>query len=219
MPAFEHEERAVEQAPDHEVPAGAVPQAAQEEHDDQVEVRRAGRDAVAAERHVEVVAEPARQRDVPAAPELLDVSRDVRPAEVLRESGSRTSARGRSPCPSSRRNRSRSAACSRRCRATRARRSSCVGRQREDLVGRAGDDVRDQHLLGEADDEAAHAAGEIVERHDAARELVGDLAVADDRTGDQLRKEQQVQRRVHRALLRGRVAAGRRRPRTRSRGR
>ena len=48
--------------------------------------------------------------------------------------------------------------------------------------------------------------GEVVERHDPARELVGDVAVADDRSGDELRKEQQVQRRVHRALLRGRVA-------------
>ena len=79
-------------------------------------------------------------------------------------------------------------------------------RHREDLVGRAGDDVRDQHLLGEADDEAAHAVGEVVDRHDAARELIGDVAVADDRSGDQLRKQQQVERRVHRALLRGRVA-------------
>ncbi len=48
--------------------------------------------------------------------------------------------------------------------------------------------------------------GEVVERHDAARELVGDVLVADDRPGDQLRKEQQVQRRVDRALLRRRLA-------------
>ena len=41
----------------------------------------------------------------------------------------------------------------------------------------------------------------------AARELIGDVAVPDDRAGDQLRKEQQVQRGVHRALLRDRVAA------------
>ena len=48
--------------------------------------------------------------------------------------------------------------------------------------------------------------GEVVERHDAPRELVGDVAVADDRSGDELRKQQQVERRVHRALLRRRVA-------------
>ena len=64
-----------------------------------------------------------------------------------------------------------------------------------------------EHLLGEADDEAADAVREVVERDDAPRELVGDVAVADDRAGDELREQQQVERRVDRALLRGRVAA------------
>ena len=82
---FEHQERAVEQAPDDEVPAGAVPEAAEEEHRDEVAVGLPRRHAVAAERHVEVVAEPRRQRHVPAAPELLDGVGDVRPAEVLRK--------------------------------------------------------------------------------------------------------------------------------------
>ena len=81
------------------------------------------------------------------------------------------------------------------------------GRHAEDLVRGPGDDVGDQHLLREADDEAAHAVGEVVERDDPPRQLIGDVAVADDRSGDQLRKQQQVQRRVHRALLRRRVAA------------
>ena len=80
-------------------------------------------------------------------------------------------------------------------------------RQAEDPVGRPGDDVGDQHLLAEPDDEAADAVGEVVERDDAARELIGDVPVADDRSGDELRKEQQVERRMDRALLRGRVAA------------
>ena len=79
-------------------------------------------------------------------------------------------------------------------------------RHREDLVGGPGDDVGDQHLLAEPDDESAHAVGEVVDRHHAPRQLIGDVAVADDRAGDQLREQQQVERGVHRALLRGRVA-------------
>ena len=43
------------------------------------------RHAVAAERDVEVVAEPGRQRDVPAPPELGEALRDVRVVEVLEE--------------------------------------------------------------------------------------------------------------------------------------
>ena len=82
-----------------------------------------------------------------------------------------------------------------------------AGARREDAVGRCRDVVRDQDLLAEPDDEAAHALGEVVDADDAARELVGDFAIADDRPGDELRKEQQVERRVDRALLRGRVTA------------
>ena len=74
-------------------------------------------------------------------------------------------------------------------------------------IGRSGDDVGDQHFLGEADDEPPNAVREVVDRHQPPRQLIGDVAVADDRAGDQLRKEQQVERRVHRTLLRGRVAA------------
>jgi hypothetical protein len=40
-----------------------------------------------------------------------------------------------------------------------------------------------------------------------AGELVGDLAVADDRARNECRKQQQIERGVDRALLRGRVAA------------
>ena len=48
--------------------------------------------------------------------------------------------------------------------------------------------------------------GEVVERDDALFELIGDVAVADDRSGDELREEQQIERGMHRALLRRGVA-------------
>ena len=57
---------------------------------------------VPAERDVQVVAEPAGERHVPPAPELLDRARRVRPVEVLRERGTRAAARPRSRCPCSR---------------------------------------------------------------------------------------------------------------------
>ena len=84
---------------------------------------------------------------------------------------------------------------------------SSAERHAEDLVRRAGDDVRDQHLLREPDDEPPHAVREVVERHEPPRELIGDVAVADDRAGDELRKEQQIERGVHGALLRRGIAA------------
>src|SRR6185436_19037404 len=83
--AFQHEEEAVIQSPRDEGPTRAVPQAAEEKHDDEIEVIARLRAAVAAERDVEVVAEPARQRDVPAPPEFLHRLRDVGMLKILEE--------------------------------------------------------------------------------------------------------------------------------------
>ena len=180
---------------------------------------RAGDDAVAAERDVEVVAEPGRQRHVPAAPELLHRVGDVGPAEVLREAEAEHPAEadrhvgvaGEVEVDLQR------VADDRRAR--RAPASARATGSAED-AGRPGRRRRwrSSTFLPRPMTKRRTPYGEVVERHDAARELIGDVAVADDRSGDQLRKEQQIERRVHRALLRGRVARDRRRRRTRSRG-
>ena len=62
-----------------------MPQAAQQHRQQQVEARARGAAPVAAERHVEVVAQPAREGHVPAAPELRRVARQVGLAEVGRQ--------------------------------------------------------------------------------------------------------------------------------------
>ena len=49
-----------------------------------------------------------------------------------------------------------------------------AGRRAEDLVGRDRNDVRNEDFLAKPRDEATHALGEVVERDDAARQLVGD---------------------------------------------
>src|SRR5919204_113513 len=83
--AYDDQERPMEQAPHDEIPARAVPQSAEEEHRHEIAVHPTRADAIAAERHVQIVAKPRRQRDVPPAPEFLHGACDVRPAEVLRE--------------------------------------------------------------------------------------------------------------------------------------
>ena len=71
--------------PDDERPRRAVPEAA-EEHRDRSRLRTVcAAPARAAERDEQVVAEPERQRHVPAPPEVRDVHRLVRRVEVLRE--------------------------------------------------------------------------------------------------------------------------------------
>ena len=77
-PALDDERGAVDPAPDDERPAGAVPEPADEHRQHQVAVREERPAAVAAERDVEVVAQPARERHVPAPPEVGDRRRRVR---------------------------------------------------------------------------------------------------------------------------------------------
>ena len=72
-------------SPDHEVPACAVPQAAQQHGGHQVRVGPGAAAPVAAEWNVQIVAQPARKRYVPAPPELGDAARQVRASKILRE--------------------------------------------------------------------------------------------------------------------------------------
>ena len=75
----------MDRSPGDERPAGAVPESADQHRQHQVSVREEPTAAVAAERDVDVVAQPARERHVPATPEVLDRHRRIRGVEVLRE--------------------------------------------------------------------------------------------------------------------------------------
>ena len=70
------------EAPKHVIPAGPVPQARNQERGQQVRLPLQRPDPVAPERDVDEVAEPGRQRDVPAAPEVGRAVRDVGVVEV-----------------------------------------------------------------------------------------------------------------------------------------
>ena len=83
--AGEGHRHAVHRAPQHEFPLGAVPQAAQEHRQPEIQIGAPGAVPAAAQRNVQVVAEPGRQTDVPAPPEVARVQRDVRPVEVERD--------------------------------------------------------------------------------------------------------------------------------------
>src|SRR6266550_4231931 len=64
---------AVQPAPDHERPRSTVPEAAEQHRDHDVAVNEPRRPAISAERNVKIIAQPARETDMPAMPELRDV--------------------------------------------------------------------------------------------------------------------------------------------------
>ena len=65
------QEQALVDAPEHERPGRAVPEAAEDHRQHQVAVGPQRAAAAAAQRDVEVVAQPVREADVPAVPEVL----------------------------------------------------------------------------------------------------------------------------------------------------
>src|SRR5438093_10004681 len=72
----------MESAPGVERPARAVPEATQQHRHHEIAIGPPRPAAVAAEGDVEVVPQPARQRDVPSRPELAEAARKVRAIEV-----------------------------------------------------------------------------------------------------------------------------------------
>ncbi len=77
-----HEVKAVQTAPDHERPARAVPQAAEQHRDEEIAVAEQEAATVSAERDVEVIAQEQRERDVPAPPEFDDGGRSIWRVEI-----------------------------------------------------------------------------------------------------------------------------------------
>src|SRR6185312_16748255 len=68
--AREHHAQGVEDAPDRECPGRAVPDARDQERDEQIAIGEERAAAASAERDVNVIAEPGGEADVPARPEF-----------------------------------------------------------------------------------------------------------------------------------------------------
>ena len=196
-PVLDHEPDAVDAAPDDERPAGAVPEPADQHRQHQVAVRDDRPLAVASKWDVEVVTEPARQRHVPAAPEVLERHGGVRRVEVLWELE-----------PEQEREPDRDVRVAREVGVDlhRVRVDPDQDLERRVLAGRAEDlvddvgceVVRDHHLLEQPGRDQVEGAARV----DAPRiardvELRNQLPGPDDRPGHEVREEGEV----HRELL------------------
>ena len=79
---FNDEPEAMQGPPDYKCPRRSVPDAAQDEHNHDIENPTHSADPVAAQGNVDIVAKPGGQRDVPAAPELGQARREIRLAKI-----------------------------------------------------------------------------------------------------------------------------------------
>src|SRR5947209_10249870 len=81
--AVERQEQSVVGAPQHEIPARAMPKSGGEKANPEIDVGLKLAAAIAAERHIEIVADPGGERDVPASPKVRQRLRDVGGVEVF----------------------------------------------------------------------------------------------------------------------------------------
>src|SRR5579859_678187 len=72
-------------APDGVPPGGAMPESSQEHHDEQVDVRADGAFAISPERYVKVIAQERGQGDMPALPEFRQRLGDIGKIEIIDE--------------------------------------------------------------------------------------------------------------------------------------
>ena len=162
-----------------------MPQAAQQHGQEQVAVGVEGAFAVAAQGDVQVVAQPGRQADVPAPPELGDRLADVGLLEVLHEAEAHHQAQADGHVAVAAEVEVQLCGVGQGAEPGIARGGVLQG---EAVVGDHGQGVGDEHFLDEALHEAGAAFGELVQGVGAVVELVDQVLEAQHGACDQVRE-------------------------------
>ena len=215
---FDREDSKQAQTPEQEVQVCAVPEPGRQPDDQQVKNHAPAAAAAAAEREIQIIAEPCAQRDVPPAPELRHAQREVRAAEVFRQMEAKhpADADGHervAPEVEIELERIRERGH------PRQRRREALKADRGHIAPEAAELVGEQDLERHAEHEQLQPVDRLPQRHIACAELRLQLRIARDRAGDELREHGQVRAECEqRALRRDRaavdvdeIAAGRKR--------
>ena len=188
---FHDQHREQPQTPEQEVQVRAVPEAGRKPDDEEVEDHALAAAVAAAERDIQILAEPRAERDVPAAPELRHAQRQIRAAEVLRdvEAQHPADADGHERVAPEvkielERIRERGHPRKRRREALKAD-GGHISPEAAELVGK-------QNLERHAEHEQLEPVDRLTQRHIARAKLRLQLRIARDRAGDQLREHGQV---------------------------
>ena len=192
---FQQQNTAVEQAPEDKVPVGPVPDAGEGPDDQQITDGHTLSSPAATQRNVHIVPEPGTQRDMPAAPELCDGSRQIGIVEVLFkvEAEHLGNANGHIGITAEIKIQHQAV--------TDGTQPGCgngdfpCGQGSYRIEG-GSDGIAQQHLLGKADQKQTAAAAQLGRSQFPFMDLRFKGCILDDGTGDQLREECNKQRKV-----------------------
>ena len=195
---FQDQQDAEIDAPEYEIPAGAVPETGEQPYDRDIAQLLGKAAAAAAERDVDIITKPAAHRDMPAPPEICDAVRDKRIVEVFREVEAQHAAEADRHVRITGKVEVDLESVSDRAKpGSEHRRRGLRGSsfpEKTDVVG-------EQDLFGEPADEAAGAFRKQIRRVIAVLQLFGNRLIADDGAGDQLREERDVGSEVQQIFL------------------
>lgn len=198
--SFQNEECTVKHAPYDEIPTRTVPETAQEEDCNQVEISPSRAQAITSQRYIKVVPEPIGEGYVPTFPELSNGAGDIRIVEVLEyaEPEHATHPNGHvgvtgeieeylqritdDPEPGKSRGEMR-------------------GWDSEYLISYDTEDVGDEDFLPESSDKPLHPTGEVSHTLCPLGQLRNYVMVANDRSGDELGEEDNIEAKIDRVLL------------------
>ena len=191
---FQQQQYGVVYAPQHEIPAGAVPQAGQQPDNGDVQELPPLALAVAAQGDVDVLPEPGGQADVPPPPELSDgtgligiveVLQEVEPEEMPQADGHvRVAGEVKIDLE-----RVRDGAD--------PRRDRCGVRHGGDVLPDGAHLVGDEHLLAQTDHQPLQTLAGLAHRLPPVLQVVGHRLVLHDRPRDQLGEQRYIRAEVH----------------------
>ena len=199
---FYSQQHKVVQAPADKVPVRAVPDAGEQLHHEQVEDLALQALAVAAERDIHILPEPAGKGHVPAPPELGDGCGDIRVVEVCGEVEAQHLAHANAHHGVAGKVKVELQAVG--DDAQPHQRGGCIGkahkgggravRNADDVCPQSTDGIRQQHLFGKAKGEQGHALFDLLQAVAVPVyvQLVRDIAVFHDGAGDQLREHDHI---------------------------
>ena len=205
-PFFEDDKKAVPETPDHEIPAGTVPDAGGQEDHEKIEKVAPFGNPVSAQRNIQIFLEPGGERNMPSAPEFSNGMGDVGIIEIFQKTE-----------PENRAQPDRHVGISGKIIVNLEGIGQCADPGHpervmktvgfENPVGNCAHDVGDQHFLGQPDDESFDAVGKMPELKIPVFDLIGHVMVFHNRSGDHLGEQGDKEKQLVKILLGGNLPA------------
>ena len=200
---FVYKKYGIHQSPEHKIPCRSVPDSRRKPDNKNIEKPTAFSDPVSAERNVQVIPEPASERNMPSSPEFRDTSRNIRIIKVFRKPEAENAPE--SDCH---------IAVTGKVKIDLKRTGDRIKPEEQNRFfsrifergHQLGKDIRNQNLLGKTDREPSYAVSGVFHAVRSVFKLRGNIRIAYNGSGDKLREHGNIQSEINIVSLRRHVS-------------